>query len=102
MIPKVLNHWHSENDEHIYMDYSGNAYKVTKIKYVPNKDEKVIKFVNIDWSRALVFKNSLWKYFKQEQLTKLKIYASEKHPHDAQQIQNIDFGKLNKKNIRSN
>ena len=37
-----------------------------------------------------------------KQLTKLKIYASEKHPHEAQQIQNIDFGKLNKKNIRSN
>lgn len=72
MIPKVLNYWHSENDEHIYMDYSGNAYKVTKIKYVPSKDEKVIKFVNIDWSRALVFKNRLWKYFKQVQLTKLK------------------------------
>tara|TARA_X000000950_G_scaffold149617_1_gene184488 strand:+ start:256 stop:717 length:462 start_codon:yes stop_codon:yes gene_type:complete len=37
-----------------------------------------------------------------KQLTKLKIYASEKHPHEAQQIQSIDFGKLNKKNIRSN
>ena len=37
-----------------------------------------------------------------KQLTKLKIYATEKHPHEAQQIQNIDFGKLNKKNIRSN
>ena len=37
-----------------------------------------------------------------KQLTKLKIYSSEKHPHEAQQIQNIDFGKLNKKNIRSN
>ena len=37
-----------------------------------------------------------------KQLTKLKIYASGKHPHVAQQIQNIDFGKLNKKNIRSN
>tara|TARA_B100002019_G_scaffold118979_1_gene102128 strand:+ start:62 stop:523 length:462 start_codon:yes stop_codon:yes gene_type:complete len=37
-----------------------------------------------------------------KQLTKLKIYATEKHPHEAQQIQSIDFGKLNKKNIRSN
>ena len=37
-----------------------------------------------------------------KQLTKLKIYASEKNTHEAQQIQNIDFGKLNKKNIRSN
>ena len=37
-----------------------------------------------------------------KQLTKLKIYASEKHPHDAQKVENIDFGKLNKKNMRSN
>ena len=37
-----------------------------------------------------------------KQLTKLKIYKSEKHPHEAQKIVNIDFGKLNKKNIRTN
>lgn len=37
-----------------------------------------------------------------KQLTKLKIYNSEKHPHEAQKIVNIDFGKLNKKNIKTN
>jgi large subunit ribosomal protein L13 len=37
-----------------------------------------------------------------KQLTKLKIYVSDKHPHDAQKIKVIDFGKLNKKNVRSN
>ena len=37
-----------------------------------------------------------------KQLTKLKIYKSEKHPHEAQKIVNIDFGKLNKKNIKTN
>tara|TARA_B100001057_G_scaffold177337_1_gene178179 strand:- start:176 stop:637 length:462 start_codon:yes stop_codon:yes gene_type:complete len=37
-----------------------------------------------------------------KQLTKLKIYVSDNHPHDAQKIENIDFGKINKKNIRNN
>ena len=33
----------------------------------------------------------------QKQLTKLKIYKDEKHPHDVQKPKIIDFGKLNKK-----
>ena len=34
-----------------------------------------------------------------KQLTKLKIYNGEKHPHDVQKPQVINFGKLNKSNI---
>lgn len=34
-----------------------------------------------------------------KQLTKLKIYSGEKHPHDVQQPKIIDFDKLNKRNI---
>ena len=34
-----------------------------------------------------------------KQLTKLKIYTGDKHPHDVQNPKVIDFGKLNKKNI---
>ena len=34
-----------------------------------------------------------------KQLTKLKIYSGEKHPHDVQKPKIIDFEKLNKKNI---
>ena len=34
-----------------------------------------------------------------KQLTKLKIYTGDKHPHDVQNPKIIDFGKLNKKNI---
>ena len=34
-----------------------------------------------------------------KQLTKLKIYNGDKHPHEVQQPKIIDFGKLNKKNI---
>ena len=34
-----------------------------------------------------------------KQLTKLKIYYGEKHPHDVQKPKLINFGKLNNKNI---
>ena len=34
-----------------------------------------------------------------KQLTKLKIYTGDKHPHDVQTPKLIDFGKINKKNI---
>jgi len=34
-----------------------------------------------------------------KQLTKLKIYNGEKHPHEVQKPTIIEFGKLNKKNI---
>ena len=34
-----------------------------------------------------------------KQLSKLKIYTGEKHPHDVQKPQVLDFEKLNKKNI---
>ena len=34
-----------------------------------------------------------------KQLTKLKIYNSEKHPHDIQKPKIIDFAKMNKKNL---
>tara|TARA_Y100001958_G_C20987856_1_gene376498 strand:- start:103 stop:561 length:459 start_codon:yes stop_codon:yes gene_type:complete len=34
-----------------------------------------------------------------KQLTKLKIYNGDKHPHDVQKPKIIDFEKLNKKNI---
>ena len=37
-----------------------------------------------------------------KQLTKLKIYKDEKHPHDVQKNKIIDFGKLNKKNLIKN
>jgi len=37
-----------------------------------------------------------------KQLTKLKIYKDDKHPHDIQKPKIIDFGKLNKKNLARN
>ncbi len=59
-----------------------------------NKPEEIIKLA----VKRMLPRGALSK----KQLTKLKIYSSEKHPHDAQKIENIDFGKLNKKNIRNN
>ena len=37
-----------------------------------------------------------------KQLTKLKIYNGEKHPHDIQKPKIIEFGKLNKRNLVKN
>ena len=37
-----------------------------------------------------------------KQLTKLKIYKDEGHPHSAQKIKEINFSSLNKKNTRKN
>ena len=37
-----------------------------------------------------------------KQLTKLKIYSGEKHPHDVQKPKTIEFGKLNNKNLIRN
>jgi len=37
-----------------------------------------------------------------KQLTKLKIYKDEEHPHSAQKIKEINFSSLNKKNTRTN
>ena len=37
-----------------------------------------------------------------KQLTKLKIYKDEGHPHSAQKIKEINFSSLNKKNTRTN
>jgi len=34
-----------------------------------------------------------------KQLTKLKIYTGDKHPHEVQNPQLIEFGKLNKRNL---
>ena len=37
-----------------------------------------------------------------KQLTKLKIYKDEGHPHSAQKIKEINFSSLNKKNTKTN
>jgi large subunit ribosomal protein L13 len=59
-----------------------------------NKPEEILKLA----VKRMLPRGPLSK----KQLTKLKIYVSDNHPHVSQKIENIDFGKINKKNIRNN
>jgi len=59
-----------------------------------NKPEEILKLA----VKRMLPRGPLSK----KQLTKLKIYVSDNHPHESQKIENIDFGKINKKNIRNN
>ena len=74
--------------------YPGGIKETTPEKLHQKKPEEVLKLA----VKRMLPRGPLSK----KQLTKLKIYKSEKHPHEAQKIVNIDFGKLNKKNIRTN
>ena len=56
-----------------------------------NKTEQILKLA----VKRMLPGGSLAK----KQLTKLKIYNGDKHPHDIQKPKIIDFEKLNKKNI---
>tara|TARA_B100000242_G_scaffold263680_1_gene210764 strand:+ start:231 stop:689 length:459 start_codon:yes stop_codon:yes gene_type:complete len=56
-----------------------------------NKTEKILKLA----VKRMLPGGPLAK----KQLTKLKIYSGEKHPHEMQKPKIIDFKKLNKKNI---
>ena len=59
-----------------------------------NKPEEILKLA----VKRMLPRGPLSK----KQLTKLKIYVSDNHPHESQKIENIDFGKINKKNIINN
>ncbi len=56
-----------------------------------NKAEEILKLA----VKRMLPGGSLAK----KQLTKLKIYNGDKHPHDVQKPKIIEFGKLNKKNL---
>ena len=58
-----------------------------------NKPEEILKLA----VKRMLPRGPLSK----KQLTKLKIYVSDNHPHESQKIENIDLGKINKKNIRN-
>ena len=59
-----------------------------------NKPEEILKLA----VKRMLPRGPLSK----KQLTKWKIYVANNHPHESQKIENIDFGKINKKNIRNN
>ena len=56
-----------------------------------NKTEKILKLA----VKRMLPGGTLAK----KQLTKLKIYSGEKHPHEMQKPKIVDFKKLNKKNM---
>ena len=78
----------------LVMPVGGIKEKTPSSFFEKNKPEEILKLA----VKRMLPRGPLSK----KQLTKLKIYASEKHPHNAQKVENIDFGKLNKKNMRSN
>lgn len=72
--------------------YPGGIKEITPEKLTEkNKPDEILKLA----VKRMLPKGPLAK----KQLTKLKIYHGEKHPHDVQKPEIVDFGKLNKRNI---
>ena len=74
--------------------YPGGIKETTPEKLKEKKPGEILKLA----VKRMLPRGPLSK----KQLTKLKIYVSDNHPHESQKIENIDFGKINKKNIRNN
>ena len=70
--------------------YPGGIKEVTPEKLNKTKPSEILKLA----VKRMLPGGPLAK----KQLTKLKIYNGEKHPHEVQKPKIIDFGKLNKKN----
>ncbi|MAJ24375.1 MAG: 50S ribosomal protein L13 [Rickettsiales bacterium] len=82
-------------DQKIYFKHTGypGGLKETSYKDIlnSNKPEKLVQ---------LAVKRMLPKgVLGREQFKKLHVYSSDKHPHDAQKPEIIDFKTLNRKNI---
>ena len=72
--------------------YPGGIKEITPEKLTEkNKPDEILKLA----VKRMLPKGPLAK----KQLTKLKIYNGDKHPHDVQQPKIIDFENLNKRNI---
>ena len=75
--------------------YPGGIKEITPQKLSEkNKPEEILKLA----VKRMLPGGPLAK----KQLTKLKIYKGENHPHEIQKPKIIDFGKLNKKNLIKN
>ena len=75
--------------------YPGGIKEITPQKLSEkNKPEEILKLA----VKRMLPGGPLAK----KQLTKLKIYSGENHPHEIQKPKIIDFGKLNKKNLLKN
>jgi len=71
--------------------YPGGIKSTDPLRLLKSKPEEILKLA----VKRMLPGGPLAK----KQLTKLKIYNGEKHPHEVQKPTIIEFGKLNKKNI---
>ncbi len=74
--------------------YPGGIKEITPEKLIEKKPGEVLKLA----VKRMLPSGALGK----KQLTKLKIYSGEDHPHTAQNPKIIEIGKLNQKNIIRN
>ena len=74
--------------------YPGGIKEITPEKLSEKKPGEVLKLA----VKRMLPSGALGK----KQLTKLKIYSGENHPHTAQNPKTIEIGKLNQKNIVRN
>jgi len=74
--------------------YPGGIKETTPERLKENKPDEILKLA----VKRMLPSGALAK----KQLTKLKIYSGDKHPHSAQNPKIIDLNKLNNKNIIRN
>ena len=74
--------------------YPGGIKEITPAKLFEKKPDEILKLA----VKRMLPGGPLAK----KQLTKLKIYSGDKHPHDAQNLKSLELSKLNKKNISKN
>ena len=86
--------WNNNKNYYRHTGHPGGIKTTTPSKLMKNKPEEILKLA----VKRMLPRGPLAK----KQLTKLKIYNGEKHPHDVQKPQIIEFGKLNKKNLIRN
>ena len=74
--------------------YPGGIKEITPEKLHEKKPEEVLKLA----VKRMLPKGPLAK----KQMTKLKIYSGDKHPHEAQKFKVLELNKLNPKNLIRN
>ncbi len=74
--------------------HPGGIKETTPSKLHVNKPDEILKLA----VKRMLPGGPLAK----KQLTKLKIYSGDKHPHEAQNLKSLDLSKLNIKNISRN
>ena len=74
--------------------YPGGIKEITPAKLFEKKPDEILKLA----VKRMLPGGPLAK----KQLTKLKIYSGDKHPHEAQNLKTLELSKLNTKNLSRN